>query len=69
MLGIQGGLPDDEPPARGDDVRPSLLGGVQTFFLTVIRWRSKNRQIVVWPTRMPCRAANSARISASVKSD
>src|SRR3954453_18511086 len=29
---IQGGLPDDEPPARGDDVRPSLLGGVQTFF-------------------------------------
>ena len=33
MLGIQGGLPDDEPPARGDDVRPSLLGGVQTFFL------------------------------------
>jgi hypothetical protein len=32
VLGIQGGLPDDEPPARGDDVRPSLLGGVQTFF-------------------------------------
>jgi hypothetical protein len=53
VLGIQGGLPDDEPPARRDDVRPSLLGGVQTFL--VIRWRSKNRQIVVWPTLMPCR--------------
>ena len=32
VLGIQGGLSDDEPPARGSDVRPPLLGGVQTFF-------------------------------------
>jgi hypothetical protein len=33
QLGIQGGLPDDEPPARGGDVRPPLLGGMQAFFL------------------------------------
>src|SRR3954469_19557453 len=32
VLRLQGRLPDDEPPARLGDVRPSLLGGVQTFF-------------------------------------
>ena len=32
VLGIQSGLPDDEPPARCGDVRPPLLGGVQAFF-------------------------------------
>ena len=32
VLRLQGGLPDDEPPARRGDVRPPLLGGVQTFF-------------------------------------
>ena len=46
------------------DVRPILLGCVRGIFLTLIPWRSKNRQTVPTPTRRP-RSPRAERYSSS----
>jgi hypothetical protein len=44
-----------------------LQTGRAIRFLSLMRWRSKNRHSVVWPKQTPC-SARAARISASVAS-
>ena len=46
-LGIRPGLPLTQ------DVRPLLFGGVRSFFLNVMPWRSSRRQIVLGATFRP----------------
>ncbi len=55
-------------PSPLKDVRAVLLAGVRGFFLNVMSWRSKKRQIIDGDTFSPRARSRRTRISSSVRS-